>query len=84
MTAKIGIDPKNKVFLDQMATNPPKTVEDIDKNIAFAQEKLKETGFDMENAIAESSKSVLESFMSKIEPNLSPEKVAELQKVVTE
>lgn len=40
--------------------------------------------FDVENAIAESSKSVLESFISKIEPNLPPEKVEELRKIATE
>ena len=84
LTTKIGLDPKNRPFLDQLSTTPPKTVEDIDKNIAFAQEKLKETGFDTEVAMAKSSKSVLESFISKIEPSLTPEKVAELREIATE
>lgn len=84
LTTKIGLDPRNKAFLDQMAANPPKTVEEIDKNIAFVGEKLKETGFNMETAITESSKSVLESFVSKIEPQLALEKVTELRKIVAE
>lgn len=84
LTTKIGLDPQNRPFLDQMASNPPKTVEEFDKNITFAGEKLKETGFNIEKSIAESSKSVLESFISKIEPKLAPEKATELKKIVSE
>lgn len=84
LTTKIGLDLRNKSFLDQMASTPPKTVEEIDNNIKLAQEKLKETGFDMESAINKSSKSVLESFISKIEAQLPPEKDIELRKIVSE
>lgn len=38
----------------------------------------------IEKATAESSKEVLESFISKIEADLPPEKVAELRKIITE
>lgn len=83
LTRKIGLAPQNKIFLDKMASNPPKTIEDIDRDLNLAQEKLKETGFDSEKAFTESSKDVLENFVSKIEPNLTQEKVVELRKIIS-
>ena len=84
LITKIGLDPQNKPFLNQMASNTPKTIEEFNRSIAFAQEKLKETSFDIEKSMSESFKSVLESFISKIEPNLTPKKVVELRKIVAE
>jgi hypothetical protein len=84
LTTKIGLDPRNKQFLDEMAAKSPKTVEEFEQAIVLAQEKLKTTGFDTNQAVMDSSKAILESFISKVEPQLPPQKVEELKKIVAE
>ncbi len=84
LTTKIGVDPRNRQFLDEIASKKQASVEEFNQKMAFAQEKLKTTGFDVNNALTESSKSVLESFVSKLEPKFTPEKITELRKMVFE
>lgn len=82
LVTKIGLDPNNKQVLDELSAKKPSTVEEMTAEINLAQEKLAQTGFDINKAFDESEKDVLESFITQLEPNLSPEKITELRSII--
>lgn len=84
MVKQIGTDPKNKDLLLELSKNEPKTKEEFDRVFDYAQQKTKELGYDAGSELEKASKVVLENFNREMQNDLTPEKLAEIKKIISE
>lgn len=82
MVNQTAVNPQNKDILLELSKKDPKTQEEFTGVYNYITEKSKELGYDASVEIEKASKIVLENFIQELQPDLSPEKIVELNKII--
>lgn len=83
-TANAGEDPAIKPMIETEAVNPIQTPEEFEVKMKEFQTKMQDPGFDFVGIFKKSMKQTLEDLVIELEVKLSPEKILELKKIISE
>lgn len=77
--------PENKELLDKItALNENVSFEDFEKVVNEGKAHLEQNSSNFPDVLKRSTVSVLQDFVAEIEPKLTPEKAAEVRKIIAE
>lgn len=82
LISKIAADPKNKMLLDDLASHNPTSNDDVENSLAYATEKMKSAGVDVDALFTEVANWTLQNYLSKLEQSFPPEKIASLRALI--
>ncbi|NCP46855.1 hypothetical protein AUJ42_00085 [Candidatus Collierbacteria bacterium CG1_02_44_10] len=82
LISKIAADPKNKTLLEDLASHNPATKSDVETSLAYATEKMKDAGIDVNALFTEVANWTLQNYLSKLAVSFPPEQIDPLRALI--
>ncbi len=80
----IAKDKKNKQWINELSTKLPTKPEEVEKFLKTMEEKLQETGFNSRQVFNIAYSSILNDFITKLEPKLDASIILQMRKIASE